>query len=105
MPKICLVNTFKTVQIEFPDDLPHPEGRRGGRGTSLHLARNRYRDVTVEELAHIEATRPDVFAALKVVRPSPIPKRTLRKLAAAAKPKAAPATAKPKRKKRSSAKK
>ena len=85
MLKICLDKGFKHVQIEFPDDLPHPEGRRGGRGTSLHLQRHTLRDVTEEELAFIEATRPDVFACLRVHRDAPLGGRTARKLAAASK--------------------
>lgn len=85
MLKICIVHKFKHVQIEFPDDMPHPKGRRGGRGSSLHLSRGTYRDVTEEELAHIQLTRPDVFSTLKIRRDSPIvSKRTLRKLEVAA---------------------
>lgn len=83
MLKICLDRGFKHVQIEFPDDLPHPEGRRGGRGTSLHLQRNTYRDVTEEELAFIEATHPEVFRCLRVQRAATVNSRTARKLAAA----------------------
>ncbi len=85
--KICLARTYNSVQVEFPADLPHPKGRRGGRGTSLHLARNVYRDVTQEELDFLREKHPAIFAALKVVEtvPKGISKRTRRKLEAAVK--------------------
>ena len=83
MPKISLVRKFNHCQIEFPDTMPHPSGRRGGRGTSLHLQRNAYRDVTDEELAFIKETRPDIFASLRIHNPGVVPKRTKQRLAAA----------------------
>jgi hypothetical protein len=56
------------------------------------LTRNRFRDVTPEELAHIEQARPDVFAALKFAAPVHVSKRTMRRLEAAAKNSEAPVT-------------
>ena len=106
MVKICLGPRFKHIQIEFPDSTPHPEGRRGGRGTSLHLRAGVYRDVTEEELAYIKILRPQVFASLKIQRPAPVSRRTLRKLKNAADAKAAAkkAAAPPAKAKRSKAK-
>lgn len=101
MPKIRLVKARKHLQIEFPDDLPHPDGRRGGRGSSLHLQRGTLRDVTPEELAFIEAEHPDVFACLQIFPEPVVSSRTRRRLAAAAAP-PVPAKApekKPKRRK------
>ena len=86
MPKIRLVKNRKHVQIEFPADIPHPEGRRGGRGTSLHLQRNKVRDVTVEELDYLLREEPDVYACLQVMPAPTVSKRTARRLAAAALP-------------------
>lgn len=100
MPKIRLVKARKHLQIEFPDHLPHPEGRRGGRGSSLHLQRGTLRDVTPEELAYIEAEHPDVFACLQVFPEPVVPSRTRRRLESAAQPAHEPATAPEKRSKR-----
>lgn len=83
MPKIKLFSGRKHVQIEFPDSVPHPKGRRGGRGTSLHLQHGKVRDVTVEELDYICRARPEVYECLRVLPDPVVPGRTRRKLAAA----------------------
>lgn len=83
MPKIRLFRDRKHVQIEFPDSIPHPEGRRGGRGTSLHLQLGKVRDVTVEELDYILREHPAIYACLQVLPEGVVPGRTRRRLDAA----------------------
>lgn len=97
MPKIKLFSGRKHVQIEFPDSVPHPKGRRGGRGTSLHLQHGKVRDVTVEELDYICRERPEVYECLRVLPAPVVPGRTRRKLAAA---QPAPEPSKPSKRKR-----
>ena len=76
MPRIVLARELQHEQIEFPGDVPFPEGRRGGRGSSLHLRRNSVRDVTPEELAHIREARPEVYRCLDIL-PEPKPSAAL----------------------------
>lgn len=78
MPRIVLARELQHEQIEFPSNMPFPVGRRGGRGSSLHLRRNSVRDVTSEELAHIREHRPEVFRCLDIV-PEPRPSAALQR--------------------------
>lgn len=91
MPRIVLTRTYKHEQIEFPEGTPHPEGRRGGGKSSLHLRRNSVRDVTPEELDHIRQAYPLLYSCLEIL-PESSPRRA-KKPAGAQKPapkKAAP---------------
>ncbi len=93
MPRIVLARTFQHEQVDFPEGTPAPEGRRGGATGSLHLRRNRVRDVTAEELEIIKETRPDLFKACDILPEPRVSKRAL-KAAAKAEAKAAKAAAK-----------
>lgn len=83
MPRIVLARDLKHEQIEFPKDLPAPEGRRGGDKSSLHLRHGSVRDVSQEELDYIRDNRPEVFRCLDVLPEPRVPSRVARKLARA----------------------
>lgn len=83
MPRIVLARHLSHDQVEFPPDTPCPPGRRGGRGSSLHLQRGKPRDVSVEELAYIRTHRPELAACLDVLPDPKVPGRTARRLQAA----------------------
>ena len=95
MPRVVLARDLKHEQIEFPQGMVAPEGRRGGDTSSLHLRRGAVRDVTAEELVYIRDHRPGVFRALDVLPEPRVPARVARKLAQAQALTTAPAPAAP----------
>lgn len=84
MPRIVLARDLKHEQIDFPDDLPCPEGRRGGRKSALHLRRGSVRDISDAELAWLETNAPEILRCCDILPDPRVSSRAARKLKAAA---------------------
>ena len=84
--QIVLKRDLHHEQVEFPDGMPRPEGRRDG---SLHLQRGKPRVVTVEEYAYIRSARPEIFRCLDRLPEPKASGRALRRIRQAVARKAA----------------